>query len=228
MRLRMTKYFLGAFTSLALTLPGLTLPASNSYAAGPNGPFIVSSQVVSDSVAEPSQYVGDMTPTSVNDGNETENGGGSYCDGGSCASGSCGDTCAGCGNSCLGGNCGKCGGGWLGDLLSGKSCHDNGGYYQPRKYDHSDLFYNFYSQGNYNTANAQMYISPHPVPAFVGHTFNTYQPFYPHEFMYWHKNRFHNNYDNGRGMNRTKALYYAPPVRTAMKNIYWNKLRLPR
>jgi hypothetical protein len=218
----MTKYILGTFA--LLTLSSL---ASDSLAAGTDGSFIVSSQVVSDSVTPPSAYVGDV-PTTTDGG---INGGSSSCGDGSCgggASGSCGDTCASCGVGSNGGRCGKCGGGVLGKLLSGKSPNDKGGYYQPRKYDHSDLFYNYYSQGNYNTANAQMYISPVPVPAFVGHTFNTYQPFYPHEFMYWHKNRFHNNYDNGRGMNRTKALYYAPPVRTAMKNLYWNKLRLPR
>lgn len=133
---------------------------------------------------------------------------------GSCADGSCGGAVA--GGACSGGSCGLFGnpGGSIG-------C-------QARKYDQPDLFYNYYSQGNCNSANAQMYISPLPVPQFVGHTFNTYQPFYPHEYMYWHKNRYHNFYDNGRGMNRTRALYYAPPVRTAAKNLYWNKLRLPR
>ena len=218
MRLRMKKHIFGAFAVLALT----TSPSS-ILAAGADGPFIVSNQVISDSVTEPGTYVGDMMPTTMDGGCASGD-----CASGSCASGSCGDTCASCGDSCNGGKCGKCGGGLFGDLLGGKSCKDNGGYYQPRKYDRPDLFYNYYSQGNYNSANAQLYISPVPVPAFVGHTFNTYQPFYPHEFMYWHKNRFHNDYDNGRGMNRTKAKYYAPPIRTAMKNIYWNKLRLPR
>jgi hypothetical protein len=73
-----------------------------------------------------------------------------------------------------------------------------------------------------------MYLSPMPVPPNVGHTFYTYQPFYPHELMYSHKNRFHNYYDNGRGINRTRAIYYSPPVRTAISNLYWSCLRLPR
>jgi hypothetical protein len=98
----------------------------------------------------------------------------------------------------------------------------------PRRYGQPDLFYNFYTQGYCNTTNAQMYLCPHPIPPFVGHTFYTYQPFHPHEYLYWHKNRFHNIYDNGRGLNRTRAVYYAPPVRTALHNIYWNLLRLPR
>jgi hypothetical protein len=92
----------------------------------------------------------------------------------------------------------------------------------------TDLFYNYYTQGGVNQTNAQMYLSPGPIPPNVGHTFYTYQPFYPHELMYSHKNRFHNYYDNGRGINRTRAVYYSPPVRTAISNLYWNCLRLPR
>mgnify|MGYP003662757736 CR=1 FL=1 len=97
-----------------------------------------------------------------------------------------------------------------------------------RSYGQPDLFYNYFTQGYCNQTNAQLYLSPGPVPPNVGHTFTTYQPFYPHEYLYWHKNRFHNYYDNGRGMNRTRALYYAPPVKTALSNFYWNKIRLPR
>src|SRR5689334_12180322 len=53
--------------------------------------------------------------------------------------------------------------------------------YQQQK----DLFYNYYAQpGPFNGAAAQLYVSPRPVPPFVGHTWVTYQPFYPHEFMY--------------------------------------------
>ncbi len=97
-----------------------------------------------------------------------------------------------------------------------------------RGYGQPDLFYNYYTGGMANRANAQMYLSPVPVPPNVGHTFFTYQPFYPEEMLYWHKNKFHNYYDNGRGMNRTRATYFAPPVRQAASNLYWNKLRLPR
>lgn len=97
-----------------------------------------------------------------------------------------------------------------------------------RTYGQPDLFYNFYTQGQANRANAQMYMSPGPVPPNVGHTYYTYQPFYPHEYLYGHKNRFHNYYDNGRGMNRTKATYSTRPVHSAISNLYWNKIRLPR
>ncbi|MCC9603838.1 hypothetical protein LOC67_25080 [Stieleria sp. JC731] len=111
-----------------------------------------------------------------------------------------------------------------GDIIDGSSIAGC----QPRKYDRPDLFYNFYTQGQCNNANAQMYVSPLPTPQFVGHTYFTYQPFYPHEMLYTHKDRYHNHYDNGRGLNRTRVKYSTPPVRTAIENVYWNKLRLPR
>lgn len=112
---------------------------------------------------------------------------------------------------------------FVGDIDSGAMV---GGI--PRTYGYPDLFYNHYTQGSANATNAQMYISPVPTPPNVGHTFLTYQPFQPEEMMYWHKNRYHNYYDGGRGMNHTKVHYYAPPVRTTISNLYWNYLRLPR
>lgn len=110
----------------------------------------------------------------------------------------------------------------------GNGGNGSGGDCIARGYGRPDLFYNYYTQGNCNTANAQLYLSPLPIPPNVGHTFYTYQPFYPHHYLYWHKDRYHNYYDNGRGMNRTRAVYYAPPIHTAISNFYWNKLRLAR
>ncbi len=97
-----------------------------------------------------------------------------------------------------------------------------------RSYGQPDLFYNFYTEGAANRANAQMYLSPMPIPPNVGHTFYTYQPFSPHHMLYPHQNRFHSHYDCGRGMNRTRASYYYPPVRQTASNVYWNFLRIPR
>ncbi len=94
-------------------------------------------------------------------------------------------------------------------------------------YGGHDLFYNYYTQGYANQANAAMYQAPVPVPPNVGHTFYTYQPLYPHEMMHWHSHRYHNYYDNGLGLNRTKVHYYAPPVRTGA-NYVWRKIQLPR
>lgn len=97
----------------------------------------------------------------------------------------------------------------------------------PRAYGQPDLFYNYYTQGFANRANAQMYISPVPVPPNVGHTFNTYQPFLPQHHLYPHVDKYHRYYDHGRGMNRTKASYWTS-AHSRVKNFYWNFLRLPR
>lgn len=112
--------------------------------------------------------------------------------------------------------------GYVGDISSGAV------YGQRRQFGQPDLFYNYYTQGNVNSANAQMYLSPVPVPPNVGHTYYTYQPFYPHHMLYAHTDRYHNNYDNGRGINRTTVKYSYPRVWTAIENVYWNKIRLPR
>ena len=54
------------------------------------------------------------------------------------------------------------------------------------------MFYNYYAQpGPYNGAAAEMYVCPRPVPAHVGHTWVTYQPLMPHEFMYKHKRSYY-------------------------------------
>lgn len=89
------------------------------------------------------------------------------------------------------------------------------------------LFDNYFTRGYANQAEAGMYISPIGVPGWVGHTYNTYQPLNPHQFLYQHHDRYHSYYDDGRGLNRTHAKYYAPPVRTAGKRVY-KKLEIPR
>jgi hypothetical protein len=89
------------------------------------------------------------------------------------------------------------------------------------------LFDNYFTRGNANSANAALYMSPIGVPGWVGHTYNTYQPLYPHQFLYQHHDRYHSYYDQGQGLNRTHAKYYAPPVRTAGKKIY-KMIEIPR
>lgn len=118
---------------------------------------------------------------------------------------------------------------FVGDLASnGQVIEGTGGGCAPRSYGYPDLFYNYYTQGFCNVSNAQMYLCPRPVPPFVGNTYFTYQPWYPEEMLYWHKNRYHNYYDGGRGMDHTRVIYMAPPIRTAWSNLYWNKIRIPR
>lgn len=88
------------------------------------------------------------------------------------------------------------------------------------------LFENYFTQGNANQATAGMYMSPIGVPGNVGHTYYTYQPFYPHQYLYQHHDRYHSYYDGGRGMNRTSAKYYAPPARSAVHWIH-KSIQLP-
>lgn len=75
--------------------------------------------------------------------------------------------------------------------------------------DPHDLFYNYYVGPQPSGTAAQLYVSPRPVPESVGHTYNTYQPLYPHEFTYGHTRSWHTHYP-GAGWTRTKAYYSAP------------------
>lgn len=75
--------------------------------------------------------------------------------------------------------------------------------YQQQK----DLFYNYYAQpGPYNGAAGQLYISPRPVPPFVGHTWVTYQPLMPHEYLYKHQRAYY-THNPGAGWRRTNVRY---------------------
>lgn len=91
----------------------------------------------------------------------------------------------------------------------------------------NDLFINQYSQGASNLATAQMYVAPVQVPAWVGHTYYTYQPFYPHELLYKHTDRYHNYYDGGRGLNRTRVRYSRSPL-TSLRGGLLKTFSLPR
>jgi hypothetical protein len=106
-----------------------------------------------------------------------------------------------------------------------------GGYYGLApctwEYGRPDLFYNFYAPNNCGGAPAQLYVAPVPVPPLVGHTYYTYQPLMPHEFMYPHHRTYRNVYDGGRGMTRAKVTWSCDPVTTTLKGMR-NAIRLPR
>lgn len=70
----------------------------------------------------------------------------------------------------------------------------------------NDLFYNYYVGPEPSGTAAEMYTAPLPVPEHVGHTYNTYQPVYPHEFMYGHCRSWW-THTPGAGWTRTKARY---------------------
>lgn len=70
-----------------------------------------------------------------------------------------------------------------------------------------DLFYNYYvPPGPYGGVGAELYLCPRPTPPLVGHTWITYQPLMPHEFMYTHK-RSYVRRNPGAGVTRTTVRY---------------------
>ena len=78
---------------------------------------------------------------------------------------------------------------------------------QYRWYGQPDLFYNYYVPPTCGGVGAELYLSPRPVPAHVGHTYITYQPLMPHEFMYHHHRSYHRYYNSGQGLTRTCVHY---------------------
>jgi hypothetical protein len=78
---------------------------------------------------------------------------------------------------------------------------------QYRFYGQPDLFYNYYVPPTCGGMGAELYLSPRPVPPHVGHTYITYQPLMPHEFMYHHHRTYHRYYNSGQGLTRTHVKY---------------------
>lgn len=61
-----------------------------------------------------------------------------------------------------------------------------------------DLFYNYYAPpGPCGGVGAQLYLAPRPTPPLVGHTYFTYQPLMPHEFLYQHHRTYIRRHPNG-------------------------------
>jgi hypothetical protein len=77
------------------------------------------------------------------------------------------------------------------------------------QYGTPDLFYNFYAPPNCGGIAAGMYPAPlSSVPQHVGHTYFTYQPLMPHEFLYKHHRSYHRYYNDGRGLTRTSVRWW--------------------
>lgn len=81
--------------------------------------------------------------------------------------------------------------------------HGQGIVCREYQYGNPDLFYNFYVPPTCGGVGAALYPAPLPVPAYVGQTYITYQPFMPHEFLYQHHRSYHRYYNEGRGLTRT-------------------------
>ncbi|MFM8252427.1 MAG: hypothetical protein ACKOBW_12580 [Planctomycetota bacterium] len=98
---------------------------------------------------------------------------------------------------------------------------------RPYYYGQPDLFYNYFAGSNCSPQGAQLYVSPGPIPQHVGHTYITYQPLMPHEFMYPHHRTYHREYDDGRGFTRASVHWYAPPFKGTVSHVH-QFLRIPR
>ena len=61
-----------------------------------------------------------------------------------------------------------------------------------------DLFYNYYVPPGPYGVGAQLYVCPVPTPPLVGHTYYTYQPLMPHEFLYPHSRSYWRYHSDGR------------------------------
>ena len=71
-----------------------------------------------------------------------------------------------------------------------------------------DLFYNFYvPPAGAPSVGAELYPCPRPTPPLVGHTYITYQPLMPHEFLY-HHHRTYNYYHSDGGKTRTTVWWH--------------------
>ena len=79
-------------------------------------------------------------------------------------------------------------------------------------YSRPDLFYNYYvppvACNGYGAVGAEMYISPRPTPPMVGHTYITYQPLMPHEFLYKHHRWYKRDHGPYAGVTRTRVWWY--------------------
>lgn len=135
----------------------------------------------------------------------------------------CDNACDSCGNGCkkpgllsklkskLGSRNGGCDG-----CNSGERCE----WYRPyTEKSQADLFYNYY-QPNNNGSTAAAFPAPYPTPSLVGHTYNTYQPFYPTEMLYTHHRTYHQHYNNGMGLNRTKVRWSYNPLGDMVRKMH--------
>lgn len=122
-------------------------------------------------------------------------------EGGDCASGDC--SANGCGQrGCRKGRlCGKC----RRKLINKKT---NPYAVSPPR---NGLFYNYYAQDSCGGAPAALYLSPRPTPPLVGHTYITYEPLMPHEFLYRPHDKHYFRNDGGiLPDNWTTVRYWSP------------------
>jgi hypothetical protein len=80
------------------------------------------------------------------------------------------------------------------------------------------LFQNYYASGGIA---APLYTAPVQVPALAGHTYATYEPLMPHELLYRHNRTYYRYYDGGRGLTRTRVVWWSGPVAPPLLGWIW-------
>ena len=83
------------------------------------------------------------------------------------------------------------------------------------------LFQNYYAPSNRGGISAPLYTAPVQVPALVGHTYGTYEPLMPHEMLYRHNRTYYRYYDGGRGLTRTRVVWWRGPVAPPLLGWIW-------
>jgi hypothetical protein len=74
------------------------------------------------------------------------------------------------------------------------------------------IFSNYYVPPSpYGGPGAAMYLSPRPTPPLVGHTYITYQPVMPHEFMVPHHRTYYGYNTGSSGWTKTKVCWSYNP-----------------
>lgn len=67
--------------------------------------------------------------------------------------------------------------------------------------------FNYYVHpGEAGLLGAELYLAPRPTPQVVGHTYVTYPPLMPHEFLYRHHRKYE-TYNPGSGLTRTRVKW---------------------
>jgi hypothetical protein len=94
---------------------------------------------------------------------------------------------------------------------------------QIRESGPADLFYNYYvPPAGYASVGAQLYPSPRPTPPLVGHTYVTYQPLMPQEFMYEHM-RAYWRVNPDCSLTRTTVCWkHCPPLCPFLPSMRWS------
>ncbi|NMC19939.1 MAG: hypothetical protein GYA33_05900 [Thermogutta sp.] len=101
--------------------------------------------------------------------------------------------------------------GWSGFAAAQAPCPDcPPGGIRPGAVDNhrvGDLFPSYWAPMAPGNLSAPLYVAPIPTPPYVGHTWVTYQPLYPHEFLHKHMKVYRRQNAQG-GRTRTVVGWY--------------------